>query len=69
MNRARCLDVPYVSMGPDPTTVVTRLPTGPDDRGQDTYLESTLTPDEAEGYGFALMLDARRARAAKRGRS
>ncbi len=55
----RCLLVPYVTMPPDPETVVTRTPLS-----ETTYYETTMTPDEAEGFGFALQLDARRARQA-----
>ena len=57
--RARCLDVPYVTIGPDPSKVVYRLPLS-----DGTFYETTLLPDEAEGFGFALQLDARRAKAA-----
>ena len=63
MTHPRCLDVPYVTSSPDPERVVYRLPL-PDG----TFYETTLLPDEAEGFGFALQLDARRARQAARSR-
>jgi hypothetical protein len=59
----RCLHVPYVTIGPDPTKVITRTPLD-----TDTFYETVLTPDEAEVYGLYLMLDAKRAKAAIRGR-
>jgi hypothetical protein len=59
----RCLHVPYVTIGPDPTVVVTRTPLD-----VDTFYETVLTPDEAECLGLYLMLDAKRAKAAIRGR-
>lgn len=68
MTRPRILDVPYVTIGPDPTMCYTRLPTGQDSRGQDTFLETSLTEDEARAYGLALLFDAERAKAAKRSR-
>jgi hypothetical protein len=57
----RCLHVPYVTIGPDPTKVITRTPLD-----VDTFYETVLTPDEAECLGLYLMLDAKRAKAALR---
>ena len=59
----RCILVPYVTISPDPTKVVTRTPLD-----TDTFYETVLTPDEAHMLGLYLLLDAERARGAIRSR-
>lgn len=57
----RCLLLPRVWEPRNPETVCSRIPT----ESPNTYWELTMTPEEAETYALDLLVDARRAKAAR----
>lgn len=61
---SRCLLLPRVWEPRNPETVSSRVPT----ESQNVYFEITLTPEEAEAYALDLLVDARRAKAARASR-
>lgn len=60
----RCLLRPYTTMPRDPESVCIRTPTS----SPNEYFETVLTPEEAEDYGLNLLIEARRAKAARASR-
>lgn len=57
-NTRRVLYLPKPCMSPDTKMVCIRLPLD----NPNEYLETMLTPDEAQNFGLELMIDAARAR-------
>lgn len=62
--KPRCLLRPYTTMPRDPETVCVRTPTS----SPESYFETVLTPEEAEDYALNLLIEARRAKAARSSR-